>query len=742
MSYTKEQIKYINYNGNDNTKLIACAGSGKTRCIIARISNLLNNKTYTSEEILMLTFSKFTKDDFIKKIKSYDGIGILDDSIKTIDSFAKLIIDPTGTVDVSLLSYRLMKYFEQETVENLNNNNILNKIKTVFIDEAQDLNEIQYNIFCYMGSKLNIIINMIGDPNQNIYQFRNSSDKYLTEFKGHIFTLTKNFRSHKAIVKFSKHLRPFNDYNVKCAKGYNDCEPSLLFYKDENTLETDIIEILNGAIKEGLELSDFAILAPTRGRMNGGGNSNGLCFISNILYKSKIKFKQFYEESVDGIGGECIKYEPKKDHVNVLTYMGSKGLEWKYVILIDADTCLINKRYFDKEKHENDRYLLYVACSRAIENMYIFSKCYFQNGCITFKTNQWFSNIPINLYNLDTRYAEHFTFSELKYCDYMEKETNLTKIIDNMDYKLLDELSIHLDCDNRKCIDNKKIFTKDYTTIEKVSLLFLGKYTNNMFKALYNIKMNRPQETYSEIESILGNNIISGLPNSTINWYYKNRNGMNWDKFNSDTTIPEYIKTSINHHFDKKQEFNSHIVVINGYYKWYILDKIEWIRTIYHKYLKCKNIKNLRKIIFFLTVIIHSINTQHYFHIKTKGKIFKHILTDFSEMFDEIEIYVNNLDINFISFSQNVNRWNIVSNIDIIDDTNNIWSLKCSDEISLKSTIKAILQTLMYNKELLNEDIITNESITINLKFLNLLKGEETYFTYQINGSMIKNIIS
>ena len=44
MSYTKEQSKYIDYIGNKNTKLIACAGSGKTRCIIARISNLIEKK--------------------------------------------------------------------------------------------------------------------------------------------------------------------------------------------------------------------------------------------------------------------------------------------------------------------------------------------------------------------------------------------------------------------------------------------------------------------------------------------------------------------------------------------------------------------------------------------------------------------------------------------------------------------------------------------------------------------------
>ena len=741
MSYTKEQSKYIDYIGNKNTKLLACAGSGKTRCIIARISNLIEKKTYRPDEILMLTFSRFTRDDFLKKIKSYGGINILEDSIKTIDSFAKLIIDPTGTVDVLLLSYRLMKYLSQESIKNLNNNDVLNKIKIVFIDEAQDLNEIQYNIFCYMSSKLNININMIGDPNQNIYQFRNSSDKYLTEFKGEVFKLTKNFRSHNSVVKFSKHLRPFDDFNVKCAKGSNNCKPYLLFYKDEKILENRIIQILNSAINDGLELSDFAILAPTRGRMRGGGTSNGLCFISNILYKSKIKFKQFYEESVDGVSGNCIKYEPKKGHVNILTYMGSKGLEWKYVILIDADACLINKRYFDKEKHNNDRYLLYVACSRAIDNMYIFSKLYVNSNGPNFKINPWFSKIPSKLYHIDEMYKEHFRFSELKFCDFMEKETNLSKIIDNIDCKLLDDLSIMLDFDNRVCTYNNNLYTKDYTSIENTSSLFLGKFVTNLFIALYNIKMNRKHKTFPEIESILGTNIVTGLSNSAINWYYKHRNNMTWDKFNSDNSIPPYIKNNIYFHFDKKQEFKSHIVVINGYYQWYILDKVDWIRKIYQKYLKCKKPKRIRELLFNLTVITNSLDTQHYFHIKTKGKRYKKLLTDFSDMFDEIETYIDNIDTTFIDFNTSVDRWNIKSNIDIIDEKDNIWTIKCSEEISLKHTLKAILQYLMYNKELLNDDINQNETVAVSLRFLNLLKGNVCYYEYQINCDLIKNII-
>ena len=110
-------------------------------------------------------------------------------------------------------------------------------------------------------------------------------------------------------------------------------------------------------------------------------------------------------------------------------------------------------------------------------------------------------------------------------------------------------------------------------------------------------------------------------------------------------------------------------------------------------------------------------------------------------MFDEIETYIDNIDTTFIDFNTSVDRWNIKSNIDIVDEKDNIWTIKCSEEISLKHTLKAILQYLMYNKELLNDDINQNETITVSLRFLNLLKGNICCYEYQINCDLIKNII-
>ena len=144
---TTEQNTYILYNKHKDTKLIACAGSGKTFCLITKINNQIKNKIYDKNEILVLTFSRFTRDDFIRKIDSYKAEFIDKKIVNTIDSFAKKTIDINNDIDVSLLSYRFMKYLKNNSSEIIKKNSNLINIKTVYIDEAQDLNETQFNIF-------------------------------------------------------------------------------------------------------------------------------------------------------------------------------------------------------------------------------------------------------------------------------------------------------------------------------------------------------------------------------------------------------------------------------------------------------------------------------------------------------------------------------------------------------------------------------------------------------------------
>ena len=737
---TDEQKKYIDYSGNKDTKLIACAGSGKTFCLIQKINKQIESQKYKSDEILVLTFSRFTKDDFLRKIISYKATFINPKYVSTIDSFAKKIIDINNEIDVSLLSYRLMKYLEKNNKEVLEKNSILNRIKTIYIDESQDLNEIQFSIFRLLKEKLNIIINLVGDPNQNIYQFRSSSDKYLMEFEAKTFYLTYNFRSYKSIINFSKYLRPYaKDSDIVCTKGKNNCKPQIAFHKDDTELEIKLIDILKEAKKMKIEESDIAILSPTRGRMRSYGKSHGLCFISNLLYNAGIKFKQFYEESTDEFNNQ-VKYKPRKGYINLLTYMGSKGLEWKYVIIIDANNCLINKINFNKTKHSYDQYLLYVACSRAIENMVIFSKID-SNDCENiYKINKWFSLVPTDLYQCE---SEKINFEKISNYKIERHEKKLFKLIDNFNDKQLDAIASIINYGNGTNLENKpdkeiiQIYDSNYSEIEKYSNAFFGKYTETLFNVYYNMTHNIAKKRYIDIENIINNkSIISNVSNQVYEWYYSNRLTMTWEKFEEiKKELDNIIVETIEKKFNKEIEFKNHTIVTDKYFNSSIVLNNEIIKKNYYNYLKCDDVKKIRKYLFYIIIVVYSINTQHYFHVKSNGKKFKNNLKKFNDLFNKIYNFTKTMDINFTYFNIQIDKYDIHTEAEYIETnakTNevNLWKVKSTSEISLKHIINLLMTTILYKDD-------TN---IFNINFINLLKGNIIKFKFNLTNDKIESL--
>ena len=743
-SCTDEQLKYIIFDKKEDTKLIACAGSGKTQSIVLRMQYLIDNNIYTSDNILMLTFSRFTQNDFINRLDKLKNnnfnITINYNLIKTIDSYAKSIIDVNNKIDVSLLSYRFMLLLESDTQINLNN------IKIIFIDEAQDLNEIQYRICKALHDKYNIVINFIGDPNQNIYQFRNSSEKYFMAFETpNIFYLTHNFRSSPNIVNFSQYLRPFNNIDIKCTKQNIDLKPLFLFVKTNKEFEINLIRLLNEATKYEINFKDIAIIAPTRGVIKGTDKSKGLCFITNILHKYNFKFKQFYEEATDEVSTK-LEYKPENNKLNILTYMGSKGLEWKHVIIVDANICLINKRDFNDNKHNYDRYLLYVACSRAIDNMFIFSNYNVTHNGIIYKINPWFSLIPTNLYDIENTYLlDTLQYPNVKSIKTLEKECRITKIIDNLNEQNLDKLSNIIEYDNLIRQINK-IF--DIQPINCQTPIFLGRYIELFYFTCYKIKYREEKRRFSDIENIITNNYIYDNERYDVaDWFYKHKsdlsnNILTWesinnlvkDKNNKDINIIEYIYNK----FDKSIEVSKHTFISDKFYYDYIIKEKEWMKRKYDKYIDASDFSHIKKIVFNISLILYSIDTQHYFHINNCGKKFRQILTSHNDLLNKIITYVNTHNHLYISTNVLVSNNNLIGEIDMLDFNNRIWELKCVSDINLKH----ILQLLMYNIIYFKLDESNNMHINVYLNFINFIKGEEIFIDLHLTIDKIKQIIN
>ena len=212
--FSEEQVKYITNLDISDTKLIACAGSGKTRSIIGRIKFMVEHELVKKEDVYAITFSKHAATDFRCKIKSlfpnFNDFCKLK-NFSTIDSLAKSIlcrVKSHKSENVEILSIALRNYLREMPASDAELIKKVKNIKHLFIDEAQDLNEVQFDAAMLLKKKFGTQIHLIGDPNQNIFQFRRSSSGYLIDFSAKQYELTLNFRSTQEIIEFSEGLKP------------------------------------------------------------------------------------------------------------------------------------------------------------------------------------------------------------------------------------------------------------------------------------------------------------------------------------------------------------------------------------------------------------------------------------------------------------------------------------------------------------------------------------------------------
>jgi len=724
---TNEQYTYITFLEKIDTKLLACAGSGKTQSIVLKNIFLLENNLYNSEEILTIVFGKHAQNDLIYRIRNNDENKLINiDMVMTIDAFSKYIIDKNNKIDVSLLSYKFMEYLQNTTIDELKQNDKLKKIKIIFIDEAQDLNFIQFTIVNILKEKLGIILNFIGDYNQNIFQFRDSESKYFSQFNGKEFLLTTNFRSHPEIIEFSSKLRLDDSYPIISSRDNLGIKPT--FY--EGDVEDKIIKLINEFLEDPCnDLSDIAIISPVKGKISRY-NSYGLCYISNILTNNNINFIQYYDESKEETS-HTIKYEPVDGHCSLITIFGSKGLQWKHVILVDAKTSLINYYTFNEKQHQDEKNLLYVACSRSIETLSII----IEPNNKSMKINNWFRFIDKNTYELvsDSSFEE-LKFPEIQFRNEKLFDNRITKILENIPIDILNELSNIIKYEELN-FEIEKIYDYDFSKIEYEYPIFLGIYTESFFVNCNKIKNGKELKQYTYLKNIFNNKILCCEKQKTYEWIEKNKE-MSMEKYDTiKDTLNSEISNEINNMKHRRPDFNFksyNFIVQNKYYDRFVSSNIEYIKIKYDEYISSCNLKLLKKSQFFCEVFMHSIKSHHYYHISNKGKKFKKMLSLYNEMFDQIKKYVDSNNLIFDKFNECIEEYNLIGEIDMIDEYGQLWEIKVVKNISLKNILQLLMYNIMYYVE---------KKDNYRLNFYNFLKGEKIHININLTQQNLNKIL-
>lgn len=375
-NYNEEQLTFIK-SGLENSSLMGIPGGGKTQSIIGKIIyHMLNDEIYQVSNYKVFTFSRRAASDFIKKGKKYDNLLFSEYSIKTIHSLAASIVKYALNKRSQSLKALILSAYNlfENNIEKMKGYTQLNNCKIIFIDEAQDVSEIEYKFIMKISEFYNIPAIMVGDPNQNIYQFKKGSDRFLLNHNGPKYYLIKNYRSTPEIVSLVNSLRPLGDLTplMESTITHNDSNKPILIVDSIKNIVNDVIYKIKNL---NIPYHEIAIIGPVKNSKptNFYYTNIGLSLFTNKLIENGISFVKHYNDG-DGDYHDIDKeINIVENKINLLTIHGSKGLEFKAVFLLNFHHNTFGKTP-TLEEYSNFKYLWYVGFSRAKEYLFIYTE--------------------------------------------------------------------------------------------------------------------------------------------------------------------------------------------------------------------------------------------------------------------------------------------------------------------------------------------------------------------------------
>jgi hypothetical protein len=370
------------------------------------------------KDFILTTFTKNAAEEMIKRLKSNLDQNTVDQM--TIGTFHSIALNQIikhnfkieDTKPESMPEEYLVKYLEL-----LNSEKFESEYKYLFIDEYQDINQLQYEIIQKWFDNCKLLI-VVGDDQQNIYTFRNTSIKYILNFCEEFVNasykyLTTNYRCNQGIVELSNAIIGFNtdriEKQILCGSSDTMKKPKIRFFQNEQKEKEYILDFLrkiqiqhtNNNSK--YEIPSVAILSRTNKKLYKIENFLALNHIQTQLLDAELK-----EESIES-------------NIILTTIHGSKGLEFDYVIIIN---CVDGSFPIIGADLQEERRLFYVACTRAKKELLI--------------TSLWFdkfkpSRFIHELYNFNINIADFVSFNWT--------DSNYENLLSNRTNKLSDMLA-------------------------------------------------------------------------------------------------------------------------------------------------------------------------------------------------------------------------------------------------------------------------------------------------------------
>ena len=204
-----EQLAVVKDQQHSKILVAAGPGSGKTRLLVHKVAALLMLEEVKPEQFLMLTYSRPAAQEMRQRLLALIGKAAWGLDIATFHAYAFQLMERPGDKDV------LENIIEEATAaiiaEDLPNRARLEQKSIVLVDEYQDISQREY---AFLKALLDVAsevgdprVIVVGDDDQNIYEFRGSSTKFMREFASDFdsqsYYLQTNYRSAHNLVAFT-----------------------------------------------------------------------------------------------------------------------------------------------------------------------------------------------------------------------------------------------------------------------------------------------------------------------------------------------------------------------------------------------------------------------------------------------------------------------------------------------------------------------------------------------------------
>lgn len=445
-----EQHKILVSPPNQNQRIIAGAGSGKTTTILCRVKYLLDN-FICPDRILILTFNRDSAQNIRSRIDDLFGFPV-QLNIYTIDAFCCKLMYAYGETsnatkakavkslsEYSAVGLEIMKLYGKE---------ISTQFVHIFFDEFQDVNDIQFRILKLFVDH-NSTLTVIGDDCQNIYQFRGTNNYYMVNFdiivpNSHTYKLTTNYRSTKLIVDMANDSIEWNanrvEKTMKASKSVKShlldkIKPKLVVCGSDISKYEYIVKKIAKLIELGFTYGDIAILSR---------NTYPLKCMETELTKNSIPHVALITDKNADDTKKLI--DPEK--IALTTIHKSKGLEFSIVFIIGVSHDHFPEHLNNNIKNiEEERRLFYVGITRT--KQYLFMLGSVNEIPLSVFVNEVKSHIQISYYKTDRKYSREELFNSTDTETTLKLVYGVNELIGSLqseDYGVLRKKNLILDC--------------------------------------------------------------------------------------------------------------------------------------------------------------------------------------------------------------------------------------------------------------------------------------------------------